>query len=111
MIIHKDLAAGRWFQLSLVEQLGNVGSDVDRAIQWRNRDEKEYSSDALDRALELLDFTIADPKNRKRLREICRVREALVDYFLFDNEYKTNDKWWHNYFMYFAYIAAAQKGK
>jgi hypothetical protein len=28
MTIHKELAAGRWFELSLVEQLANIGSDV-----------------------------------------------------------------------------------
>ncbi len=27
MIIHKELAAGKWFELSPVEQLANVGSD------------------------------------------------------------------------------------
>ena len=26
--IHRELAAGRWQSLSLMEQLGNVGSDV-----------------------------------------------------------------------------------
>lgn len=33
MIIHKELAAGRWFKLSLVEQLANVGMDIDRTIR------------------------------------------------------------------------------
>jgi len=32
MIVHKQLASGRWFKLSLVEQLANVGSDVERTI-------------------------------------------------------------------------------
>lgn len=27
-LVHRDLAAGRWFDLSLVEQLANVGSEV-----------------------------------------------------------------------------------
>lgn len=31
MNIHKELAAGRWFELSLAEQLGNIGSEVLRA--------------------------------------------------------------------------------
>ena len=41
---------------------------------------------ALERAIELLDLTIADPKNKKRLKEVLRVREALLDHFIFDNE-------------------------
>lgn len=67
MIIHKQLAAGRWFELSLVEQLANVGSDIERTIQWKKKGDFEYSKEAFLRALELLDLTIADPKNRKRL--------------------------------------------
>ncbi len=30
---HRDLAAGRWWELSLAEQLGNVGSEVSRAAR------------------------------------------------------------------------------
>jgi hypothetical protein len=98
MTIHKQLASGRWFELSLVEQLANVGSDTDRAIAWRKKGEREYSNQAFERALELLDLTVADPKNRTRLKELLRVREALVDYFVFDNEYGSTDEFWHNYF-------------
>ena len=31
--LHAGLAAGRWHTLTLNEQLGNVGSDVGRAIR------------------------------------------------------------------------------
>ena len=34
---HQDLADGRWWELSLAEQLGHVGSEVSRAIRWRSR--------------------------------------------------------------------------
>ena len=111
MIIHKDLASGRWFELSLFEQLANVGCDVERTIKWRDRGDTEFSEKAFERALELLDLTIADPKNRKRLRELTRVREALVDYFVFDNEYSSTDKAWQEYFFYFNYAAAIKNGK
>lgn len=58
-------------------------------------------------------MTVADPKNRKRgrLREILRTREALVDFFVYDNEYKTTEEIWQNYFFAFNYAAALQKGK
>ncbi len=32
---HKDLAAGGWAKLSLVEQLANIGSEISRAIKAR----------------------------------------------------------------------------
>lgn len=111
MIIHKELAAGRWFKLSLMEQLANVGSDVERTISWRKKGNKDYSNKAFDRTLELLDLTIADPKNRKRLKEIVRMREVLVDYFLYDNNYGSSDELWQRYFLYFGFAAAYQRGR
>lgn len=111
MKIHKNLASGRWFELSLVEQLANVGSDIERTIQWKNKGDLLYSQQAFERALDLLDLTIADPKNRKRLKEIVRLREVLADYFVFDNEYKSTDKAWQNYFFAFNYAAAIKRGR
>ena len=111
MIIHKDLAAGRWFEFSLVEQLANVGTDIERAIRWKKKGNQEYSITAFYRALELLDLTIRDPKNRKRLKEPCRVREALIDHFIYDNEYATSDEFWQKYFFNFNYMAALRRGK
>lgn len=111
MIIHKGLANGRWFELSLIEQLANVGMDVERTINWKKEGDLDLSRQAFERALELLDFTIADPKNRMRLKEILRVREALVDYFVYDNEYNSTDKQWSDYFYNFAYAAALRRGR
>jgi hypothetical protein len=96
--IHRELAAGRWHSLSLLEQLANTGSEVERALSWAAKGNAEYSSLALDRALELLDLTIGDPKNRRRLKEITRLREALLDYFLGSNEFGSSPASWHAYF-------------
>jgi len=102
---HKDLLGGKWFKLSLMEQLANVGGEVHRTISWRNKGDAEYSQKAFERALELLDFTIADPKNIGRLKELTRMRECLVDYFMYDNIYGSSDEKWENYFYAFAYAA------
>ena len=108
-IRHKQLASGRWRELTLVEQMANIGSDVERAISWKKKNNANYSRKAFERAFELLDLTIADPKNRNRLREIARVREALADYFAFSNFYKSSDKEWSAYF--FAFNMAARIGR
>jgi hypothetical protein len=63
------------------------------------------ASAPLHRALELCDFTIADPKDRSRLKELCRVRECLVDYFCGTNEYGSSDELWRKYFFAFTYAA------
>ena len=109
--MHKNLAAGRWFEFSLIEQLANIGSEIERTINWEKKGDLEYSRQAFYRALELIDFTIADPKNRKRLREIVRTREALVDHFVYDNEYQTTHEIWQKYFFEFSYSAALQRGR
>ena len=57
-------------------------------------------------------FTKADKKNKcSALKEICRVREALVDYFVYDNEYATTDEMWQQYFYDFNYAAVLQRGR
>jgi hypothetical protein len=102
VVYHKELASGRWFEIPFMEQMANVGSEVERTISWREKN-KEYSQKAFERALELLDLTIADKKNKKRLKELLRVREALADYFFFDNEYGSSDKLWQKYFFSFTW--------
>lgn len=102
---HKELAGGRWNQLSFSEQMANIGSEVERTIGWREKDNPDYSRRAFERALELIDITINDQKNLKRLKEICRVREALADHFLFDNAYQSTDADWSGYFYPFNYKA------
>jgi hypothetical protein len=62
-------------------------------------------------SLELLYLTINDPKNKKRLKELLRMRETLIDYFVFDNEYKSTDELWQEYFYCFNYAAALQRGR
>ena len=106
---HKELAAGRWYKLTLIEQMANVGSEVFRTISWRQKGRGKYSQMAFERALELLDLTVEDPKNRKRLKEILRVREALKDYFLGENEYSSNDDIWQKYFYAFNYAARLKR--
>lgn len=77
---HQDLGAGRWQTLSLAEQLGNIGSEVSRALRWRERN-ADLARGALHRALELFDLTLADPRHvaaPPRLREIASAREVVA---------------------------------
>jgi hypothetical protein len=106
---HKQLAQGRWFELPLVEQLANIGSEVERALAWREKQNPRYSQLAFERALELLSFTIGDERNRKRLKELTRVREMLVDYFCCDNEYRSTPEFWRKYFFAFHWAARAHR--
>ncbi len=53
MAVHRELAAGRWFEMSLIEQMANIGSEIERTIAWRGRNGKN-STAAFERGLELL---------------------------------------------------------
>jgi hypothetical protein len=107
--VHKELAEGRWAGFSLCAQLANVGSEVERALNWERKGNARYTELAFHRALELIDLTLGDPKHRGRRREIARTREALVDYFACGNSYRSTEAQWRNYFRCFAY--AARLGK
>lgn len=107
-MIHRELAAGGWAKLSLVEQLANVGSEVGRMRRWRGRDEKAMNA-AFERALELLDLTLADARWRHRLREIARARELLCDAAMGGTEYGTTLEDLDRYFLAFA--VAARKNR
>ncbi|OFW80527.1 MAG: hypothetical protein A2887_04945 [Alphaproteobacteria bacterium RIFCSPLOWO2_01_FULL_40_26] len=102
---HKELAQGRWFSFDLMEQLGNIGSEVNRAINWKNKSDKQRSTNAFHRALELIYLTVEDKKNRKRLHEILLMREALCDFFVGQNQFKSTDQSWQKYFLQFGYAA------
>ncbi|OPL19570.1 MAG: hypothetical protein AVO35_09645 [Candidatus Aegiribacteria sp. MLS_C] len=95
-------------QLSLCEQLGNVGSEVSRALRWKSRDLR-IATGAIHRALELIDLTLADPRYQvsvARLRELARTREVLVDFLLGSNEYRSTAESLSRYFDAYAMAAA-----
>ena len=107
-MLHRDLAAGRWETMTIAEQMGNVGSEVGRALKWKDRN-PEIARNAVNRALDLMDLTLADPRYRAsvaRLREIARTREALVDFLIGSNEYGSTAASLQRYFNAFAMAAA-----
>ncbi len=106
---HPELAAGRWQSFTLVEQLANVGSEVARALGWASKGNAQYSRMAVERGLELLDLTIADPRHRRRLKELTRVREVLGDYFFGENQFGSTESNWRSYFGAYGMAAALKK--
>jgi hypothetical protein len=107
--IHSSLAAGRWFEMSLLEQLANVGSEVGRASRARLQGNEQRFSGALDRTLELFYLTLVDDRWRDRLKEIARAREVVCDFLVGDNEYGSTAESIDRYFLPFA--IAARRGR
>lgn len=105
---HKELAEGRWRELTFFEQMAHIGSEVERAIKWRVKGNSNYSRLSFERALELLDLTIETAKS-PRLKELTRLREVLVDYFAHKNVYNSSEQNWHNYFYAFNYASRQRR--
>lgn len=101
---HKNLAAGRWEEFSLAEQLGNIGSEVSRARNWKDKDKRSFES-AVWRALELFDLTLQDHRWLGRLREINRAREIFCDVAFGNNNYGFTLEDLDRYFLRFALVA------
>lgn len=109
-IQHKDLAAGRWYQMRLCEQLGNVGSEIGRAANNLRSGNKVRADSALTRAFELIDLTLADKRwAGPRRREIARLREVCADTFYGDKEYNSTPESLEKYLYHFAVEARSKK--
>ena len=102
---HKNLAAGRWHTLSIIEQFANIGSEVARAIRAHEAGKEVRRDRAIDRALELFDLTASDPRwNGARKRETLRAREEFCRLF-FDDFVPGAAASLEKYFLHFAVAA------
>ena len=97
---HQNLHQGKWDKLSLVEQMANIGSEVSRTIIWKEKDQ-ENAKKSFYRTLELIELTLKDSKNLTKTREVSRVKEMLVDWYLGNPLYKSTDEDWQKYFLQF----------
>ena len=110
-LIHQELADGRWSTFSISEQLGNVGSEFERAANAFQRGNHQRFEKAFERMLELLDLTVEDPKWRAagRLRELLRLREEICDVFHGNETFGTSIETLKKYFLYFGIAARADR--
>jgi hypothetical protein len=100
---HKSLASGRWWEMSLIEQMANIGSEAERSMKWQRVGNHENFQKALERFIELMILTLEDPNNRLRLKELCRVKELFLDFLAGDNKYRQTYTQWQKYFWVFTY--------
>ena len=110
--IHTSLADGRWWTFTIVEQLAHIGSEVSRAVRAKGAGDSARMDGALERALELFDLTLDDPRHRgTRLREICRAREVVCDFLVGENVYQSTGESLDRYFLAYAGAARARVGR
>lgn len=97
----------RWAQMTMYEQMGNIGSEVGRALAAKRRGDDLSMQGALYRGLDLIDITaeLWAMQKSPRTRELLRAREQFAEAIITDK----NDDKLEDYFMYFAIAARANR--
>ncbi len=93
----KDLKA-TWFEMPIGMQISNIGSEVSRAINWKNKGNEKRERGFCEKAIEFLRLSIEDPKNIHRAGELSFCIEELEDYFFGENIYGTDDRMLRKYY-------------
>ena len=106
---HESLASGRWAQMSLAEQMANIGSEISRALHWKRKHNDKYCFKSVGRALALIALTIDTVLVKSHFKELTRLREAILDYFYGDNEFCSSEVLWEKYFDHFNLAARNRK--
>lgn len=107
---HKNLVeAGRWTEMSFTLQMANIGSEVQRAVRWKEKGKKDREKSSADRALELLDLTISGTRRESSRKELYQLRNVLIDYFSDSNDEVVLGEQLNHYFNCFAQKAAKER--
>lgn len=107
-----DFSKDKWQMLTLAEQLGNVGSDFDRALKWKSKDQQQLFMSAAGRALEQLDLTLTNSSlHGLRRREISRVRETMCEELFGQSGTASSAKRLSRYFLAMASLARINRGE
>jgi len=103
--LHSGLGV-RWSTFSLLQQMGNIGSEVGRTIRAHEGGNTSRFEHALARALELFDLTAADARWKgARRREILRAREEFCRLFFDEEVSQGSARSLERYFLHFARAA------
>jgi hypothetical protein len=97
----------RWAQMGIIEQMGNIGSEVGRAIKARREGAEERVEPAIIRALDLFDATVEALIARRqphRAKEVLRARTEFMRLF-YDDAFEAEADGIERYFMQFAIAA------
>ncbi|KKU48029.1 hypothetical protein A2936_00115 [Candidatus Uhrbacteria bacterium RIFCSPLOWO2_01_FULL_47_25] len=83
-------------------QLGNVGAEVGRMLNWKSKGNEAQVNRSLERALDLLDSMLAADISRNAQRELCRLREVICSHVFTSREWTTLSSDLNSYFLPFA---------
>ena len=108
-LLHGNDIVLTWQKMSLESQLGNIGSEFERALRWKEKKQQPMFEKATKRMLELFDLTLADSRwQNHRLKELTRAREVACAELYGDNELSGNPEGLKKYFLQFAIVARSR---
>lgn len=71
----------RFKTFSKSQQLLMIGSEIMRAKVWQNKNQDNFIS-VLERGLELIDFSLADPKWKTNLFILLFLRDKISEFYV-----------------------------
>src|ERR1700685_4218505 len=96
-----------WSRMSILEQMGNISSEVGRSLNAKRRHDEVGCQQAVSRAIDLFDITIAQLIMNKspRSREVLRAKEEFLS-AIYDSQPRPDDiQSLERYFMQYAIAA------
>lgn len=107
-----EMDRSRWGRMTILEQMGNISSEVGRSLSAHRSAEQERFDQALSRALDLFDATVeclVGTDKSFRVKEVLRARDQYLQLF-FDGVHDASAaQSLERYFHQFAIAARAKR--
>ncbi|GHU68071.1 hypothetical protein AGMMS49983_20200 [Clostridia bacterium] len=103
----------RWAQLSVIEMMANIGSEVGRAIIAHRAGIQVREDRAVNRAIDLFAATtesLVHTRHAHNLKEVLRSRDEFLRLF-FDDTFEDDAENIERYFANISYFARYQSGR
>jgi len=108
--IHRELASGRSHTMTLADQVGNIGSEYERALRGKEKGDAKYFEGAMARLFELLDLTMADPRwSNHRVKKLSRMKEVICDELCNEVREHAHSRHLREYFLLVGILANKQR--
>ena len=100
----------RWAKMTIFEQMGNIHSEVGRALKAKKLHDLEACRQATYRAIDLLDATaeILAKQKSPRLKEVLRSKDQFLG-AIYGQTSEKEDKSLDDYFLHYAIAARANR--
>jgi hypothetical protein len=102
----------KWSKMNILEQMGNIGSEVGRSIAAKEAGKEKRFEGAFKRALDLFQATVdvQVAKKSPRSKEVLRAKDQYIRLF-YDDTFAEDAEKLENYFMQYAIAARRGRGQ